>query len=641
MASFYQARGNYVSQTYDGYTYAFYSVGDYNVIESPDYVLVEYKEYLSIGCNTPYTSVARGTFYYTHNGVQYSIPDEWYVSSASEVKDVTHSTITIQKGTSAKTALFGAGFVSDGTGDFPAGTSSGAINIPIPAITKYTVTFDANGHGTAPASQSVFYGYKATQPTSPTASGWTFGGWYKEASCTNAWNFNSDTVKGNTKLYAEWTENQYTITYNANSATSGSAPASQTISYNNDSTLRAVPSGLVKTGHHLNSRTEWNRASNGTGTSYAAGTVSYKWTTFGSLTASSTAVTLYANWVKDTYTVTYAYDGKGGSGKPSNQTKTYGTALTLSSTKPTLTGYTFANWSASTGGTWNAGAAFTGNGSSNNDTITMTANWTANVYTITYDPNGGSGYIQALLKPYDESKPLSDGTGFTKTGTVNGAFVEYKQTGWNTKADGTGTSYSLSQQIADNTITSSFTLYAIWEAEVIYPTITNFEVYRTATAGASDLTPVDDGEYLVVHFNYTDCSEDGGTTAITPTCEITIDNTTYTQVLSNGECYYKNSTEYSQDATHAVSVRLYDPNQDYTRSSATASIVVPTAILPIDLYGSGTSVYMGLMHVHVEGQPITMPVTYVDNLYVDVDTTTQEEPDSSLWTAIHTDLSWF
>ena len=508
----------------------------------------------------------------------------------------------------------------------------------VPARDKYTVTFNANGHGTAPSSQTVYYGYTATQPTAPTASGYTFGGWYTDSACTNAWSF-STAITSNKTLYAKWTPNAYTITYNGNSATSGSAPASQTVSYNNSNTLRAVPSGLLRTGFHLNSGSQWLRIiNNKTRTTYAAST-SYSWTTFGSLTASSTPITLYANWIADTYTVTY--NANYGSGAPSNQTKTYNVPLTLSSTKPTRTGYTFSTWSASTGGTCDAGKPFSGNGSSNGATITMTAVWTANVYTMTYNANGGSGSIQPLSKPYNESKNLSDGTGFTRTGTVNGAFVEYKQTGWNTKADGTGTSYSLGQEIAANTILTGLTLYAIWEVKVIYPTITNLAVYRTATAPDGDLTPVDDGEYLVVHFNYTDCSEDGGTTTITPTCEITIDNATYTKVLSNGECYYKNSNQYSQDATHEVSVRLYDPNSGYTRSSATASIVVPTAILPIDLYGRGTSVYMGLMHVHVEGQPVTMPVTYVDNLYVDVDTDTQEAPDSSLWTAIHTNLSWF
>ncbi len=71
----------------------------------------------------------------------------------------------------------------------------------------YTVTFNANGHGTAPTAQTITSGEKATQPTAPTADGYTFGGWYKEESCTNAWDFENDVVTENITLYAKWTEN--------------------------------------------------------------------------------------------------------------------------------------------------------------------------------------------------------------------------------------------------------------------------------------------------------------------------------------------------------------------------------------------------------------------------------------------------
>ncbi len=67
----------------------------------------------------------------------------------------------------------------------------------------YTVTFNANGHGTAPASQLIEKGQKASQPTAPSATGYTFGGWYKEAGCKNEWDFASDVVTAATPLYAK------------------------------------------------------------------------------------------------------------------------------------------------------------------------------------------------------------------------------------------------------------------------------------------------------------------------------------------------------------------------------------------------------------------------------------------------------
>ena len=70
---------------------------------------------------------------------------------------------------------------------------------------QYTLTFNNNGYGTAPAAITVNAGDKATEPTAPTASGYTFGGWFKESACTNKWDFASDTVTSNLTLYAKWT----------------------------------------------------------------------------------------------------------------------------------------------------------------------------------------------------------------------------------------------------------------------------------------------------------------------------------------------------------------------------------------------------------------------------------------------------
>ena len=75
---------------------------------------------------------------------------------------------------------------------------------------RCTVTFDANGHGTAPASQTLWSNYEmVTEPTAPTAPLCTFQGWYTDAACTNQWNFNS-IVTGDMTLYAKWNV-QYTF----------------------------------------------------------------------------------------------------------------------------------------------------------------------------------------------------------------------------------------------------------------------------------------------------------------------------------------------------------------------------------------------------------------------------------------------
>ncbi len=83
-------------------------------------------------------------------------------------------------------------------------------------IPNHTVSFNANGHGTAPEDQCITDGGKVTQPTAPTATGYTFGGWYKEAGCTNEWDFANDVVTSDITLYAQWTANIHTLTWNVN-----------------------------------------------------------------------------------------------------------------------------------------------------------------------------------------------------------------------------------------------------------------------------------------------------------------------------------------------------------------------------------------------------------------------------------------
>ena len=73
------------------------------------------------------------------------------------------------------------------------------------ALPIYTVTFDSNGHGTAPDLQLVYGGKKIVKPSVDPVDGWTFEGWYTDKECTAAFDFSSP-VNGNMELYAKWTE---------------------------------------------------------------------------------------------------------------------------------------------------------------------------------------------------------------------------------------------------------------------------------------------------------------------------------------------------------------------------------------------------------------------------------------------------
>lgn len=75
----------------------------------------------------------------------------------------------------------------------------------IDPLVGYTVTFDANGHGTAPDAQTVESGKTAEKPKNPTADGYAFGGWYTDAKCTTVFDFGTAITEDIT-LYAKWTK---------------------------------------------------------------------------------------------------------------------------------------------------------------------------------------------------------------------------------------------------------------------------------------------------------------------------------------------------------------------------------------------------------------------------------------------------
>jgi uncharacterized repeat protein (TIGR02543 family) len=112
----------------------------------------------------------------------------------------------------------------------------------------YTVTFDLNYTG-APnpsANQEIAEGKYAERPANPVRTGYTFGGWFTDAAGTNKWDFDINTVKWPTTLYAKWTRNTYTVTFNTGNVEPTPVP------------LPAVPHAstitnpaVTKTGHIL------------------------------------------------------------------------------------------------------------------------------------------------------------------------------------------------------------------------------------------------------------------------------------------------------------------------------------------------------------------------------------------------------
>lgn len=92
--------------------------------------------------------------------------------------------------------------------------------------------------------------------------------------------------------------------------------------------------------------------------------------------------------------------------------------------------------------------------------LTYTAQWGAETYTIQFISNGGTGgpaggdgtYTQDVMYRQTVPTPL-DGCKYTYTG--------YDFAGWNTKEDGSGTPYTVGQDVSG--ITADLTLYAQWD----------------------------------------------------------------------------------------------------------------------------------------------------------------------------------
>ena len=114
---------------------------------------------------------------------------------------------------------------------------------------------------------------------------------------------------------------------------------------------------------------------------------------------------------------------------------------------PTKTGYTFAGWYEKED---LSGDPVTEIPSYAVGDKQYWAKWTANTYTVTFEANGGTGSMDDQTFTYGEEKALTENT-FTRTG--------YTFAGWNTQADGNGTSYADGEELS---LTDNLTLYALW-----------------------------------------------------------------------------------------------------------------------------------------------------------------------------------
>lgn len=112
-----------------------------------------------------------------------------------------------------------ASVIADVQGNLYYTNDSGTL-FALKAAPGYTVAFDTRGGSTVPSAMTA-QNKTMVAPANPERSGYTFAGWYKDAACTQAWDFAKDVVTADMTLYAKWTKNAFNPGGNGGSGSNG------------------------------------------------------------------------------------------------------------------------------------------------------------------------------------------------------------------------------------------------------------------------------------------------------------------------------------------------------------------------------------------------------------------------------------
>ena len=294
-------------------------------------------------------------------------------------------------------------------------------------VNSYVLNFNANGGTVGEGNRTVVYGSAVGELPTPSRTGYTFQGWY--TALEGGVKYTSTTVVTFTKettLYAQWTANMYNLKFDANN---GSVTETvRSVAYGSPVGTLPTP---TRPGYNF---TGWYTAKEG-GALYQDTTI----------VSFLTETTIYAHWELAEISITFAPNG--GSVSETSRKVLYTNAIGTLPTA-TRTGYTFNGWYDSNNNKYESTTKVM-----NTSAFTLTAKWTANTYTITFDPNGGT------LNGSSTKTVTFDQT----LGTLPSATLSKKTfMGWTTTKDGSSYYYASTKM----TKASNMTLYAKWG----YPT---------------------------------------------------------------------------------------------------------------------------------------------------------------------------
>jgi uncharacterized repeat protein (TIGR02543 family) len=356
-----------------------------------------------------------------------------------------------------------------GSGKFYAANDTiliGRNAVVLYAAWRATILFDGQGATTAPnpATVSLYFPdtLLKTFPSNPSRTGYTFTGWYTATSAGTEFTATTK-VTANDTVFARWSINRHTITYDGNGHSDGTAPSATTHNYNSTTTT-ATAGTLVLTGYRF---TGWNTAANGSGTAYTAGAT----------IVVTSDITLYAQWTENSL-CTLSYNGNGNTSGTAPLSAIYSQgdfATVAASGTLARTGYTFTGWNTTASGNgtaYNAGSNVTMTSS-----ITLYAQWTAlPLCTLSYNGNGNT----TGTAPVSTSHVQGESATAAAAGTLSRTGHTFA--GWNTSSTGDGTGYAAGASVR---MATSLTLYAQWTALPLCTLSYNGNGNTTGTAPVS------------------------------------------------------------------------------------------------------------------------------------------------------------
>ena len=341
---------------------------------------------------------------------------------------------------------------------------------------------------------------------------------------------------------------------------------------------------------------------------------------------------------KTSYTV--SYNANNGSGAPSNQTKWHGETLTLSSTKPTRTGYTFKGWNTNSSGTgtnYSSGGSYTGNAA-----LTLYANWQINTYSVTYNANGGSGAPGSQTKTYGTNLTLS---------SIKPTMVGYTFKGWATSLANAQAGTVNYESGGTYTGNAALTLYAVWELTYAKPKIENVIIERCTSTG----TPDDEGSYAKVSFGWSVYRSDnpryyGGSTSSLPyqsnavdSCTVVVGSLSETLTLTGGsgtETVIIGNGGYNVDTVYTTTITITDTQTIVSDHTTTYIGSLATTFFPMDYNPDASAVgFFRPAPDNGDGMYLAKNLNIQEDIYFELDTNAASGTDHDLIAAI-TALGW-